>query len=128
MVTWRAVGAGIVQLVETPPKLDRRPRRMGTLGMADPVDSGPWGWRTQTSPCVASPARKPTAEGRLGRSVHEAHPCFPYLVQCKDRSLYKCFKYLLTKLSNNIDVFVIFNWSLTLAIFETIVETTQAIL
>ena len=27
---------------------------------------------------------------------------------CKDRLLYKCFKYLLTKLSNNIDVFVIF--------------------
>jgi len=47
---------------------------------------------------------------------------------CKDRSLYTCFKYLLTKLSNNIDVFVIFKWSLTLAIFETIVETTQAIL
>jgi len=47
---------------------------------------------------------------------------------CKDRSLYKCFKDLLTKLSNNIDVFVIFEWSLTLAIFETIVETTQAIL
>ena len=42
--------------------------------------------------------------------------------------IYKCFKYLLTKLSNNIDVFVIFKWSLTLAIFETIVETTQAIL
>ena len=81
MVTWRAVGAGIVQLVETPPKLDRRPRRMGTLGVADPVDSGPWGWRTQTSLCVASPARKPTGEARLGRSVHEAHPCFPYLVQ-----------------------------------------------
>ena len=37
-------------------------------------------------------------------------------------------KYLSTKLSNNIDVFVIFKWSLTLAIFETIVETTQAIL
>jgi len=37
---------------------------------------------------------------------------------CKDRLLYKCFKYLLTKLSNNIDVFVIFKWSLTLAIFE----------
>jgi len=36
--------------------------------------------------------------------------------ECKDRSLYKCFKYLLTKLSNNIDVFVIFKWSLTLAI------------
>ena len=36
MVTWRAVGAGIVELVETPTKLDRRPRRMGTLGMADP--------------------------------------------------------------------------------------------
>jgi len=47
---------------------------------------------------------------------------------CKDRSLYKCFKYLLTKLSNSIDVFVIFKWSLTLAIFDTIVETTQAIL
>jgi len=30
---------------------------------------------------VASPARKPTGEARLGRSVHEAHPCFPYLVQ-----------------------------------------------
>jgi len=46
MVTWRAVGAGIVELVETPPKLDRRPRRMGTLGVADPVNGGPWGWRT----------------------------------------------------------------------------------
>jgi len=31
MVTWRAVGAGIVELVETPPKLDRRHRKMGTL-------------------------------------------------------------------------------------------------
>jgi len=31
---------------------------------------------------VASPARKPTGEARLGGSVHEeAHPCFPYLVQ-----------------------------------------------
>jgi len=38
------------------------------------------------------------------------------------------FKYLLTKLSNNIDVFVIFRWSFTLAIFETIAETTQEIL
>ena len=38
------------------------------------------------------------------------------------------FKYLLTKLSNNINVFVIFKWSLTLAIFETISETTQEIL
>ena len=43
---------------------------------------------------------------------------------CKDRSLYKCVKYLLTKLSNNIDVFVIFKWSLTLAIFETIVSNS----
>jgi len=43
MVTWRAVGAGIVELVETPPKLDRRPRRMGTLGVADPGDGGPCG-------------------------------------------------------------------------------------
>jgi len=44
MVTWRAVGAGIVELVETSPKLDRRPRRMGTLGvavLADPGDGGP---------------------------------------------------------------------------------------
>jgi len=32
------------------------------------------------------------------------------------------------KLSNNIDVFVIFKWSFTLAIFETIAETTQEIL
>ena len=31
---------GIVELVETPPKLDRRPGRMGTLGMADPGDGG----------------------------------------------------------------------------------------
>jgi len=41
MVTWRAIGAGTVELVETPPKLDRRPRRMGTLGVADPGDGGP---------------------------------------------------------------------------------------
>jgi len=41
MVTWRAVGAGIVELVETPPKLDCRPRRMKTLGVADPGDGGP---------------------------------------------------------------------------------------
>jgi len=47
---------------------------------------------------------------------------------CKDRSLYKCFKYLLMKLSHNINVFVIFKLSLTLAIFETISETTQEIL
>ena len=47
---------------------------------------------------------------------------------CKVRLSYKCFKYLLTKLSNNIDVFVIFRWSFTLAIFETIAETTQEIL
>ena len=39
--------------------------------------------------------------------------------------IYICFKYLLTKLSNNIDVFVIFRWSFTLAIFETIAETTK---
>jgi len=32
MVTWRAVEAGIVELVKTPPKLDRRHRKMGTLG------------------------------------------------------------------------------------------------
>ena len=38
------------------------------------------------------------------------------------------FKYLFTKLSNNIDVFVIFKWSFTLAIFEIIAETTQEIL
>ena len=41
MVTWRAVGAGIVELVKTPLKLDRRPRRMETLGVADPGDGGP---------------------------------------------------------------------------------------
>ena len=46
MVTWRAVGAGIVELVETPPKLDRRHRKMGTLwwrtlGMADPGVADP---------------------------------------------------------------------------------------
>jgi len=51
-----------------------------------------------------------------------------YINPCKDRSQYKCFKYLLTKLSNNINVFVIFKWSLTLAIFETISETTREIL
>jgi len=44
---------------------------------------------------------------------------------CKDRSLHKCFKYLLMKLSNNINVSAIFKWSLTQAIFETISETTQ---
>ena len=48
--------------------------------------------------------------------------------RCKDRSQYKCFQYLLTKLSNSIDVFVIFRWSFTLAVFETIAETTQEIL
>jgi len=47
---------------------------------------------------------------------------------CKDRPQYKCPKYLLTKPSNNIDVFVIFRWSFTLAIFEAIAETTQEIL
>jgi len=41
---------------------------------------------------------------------------------CKDRSLYKCFEYLLMKLSSNINVLVVFRWSLTLAIFETIAE------
>jgi len=50
------------------------------------------------------------------------------VVHCKVRSQYICFKYLLTKLSNNIDVFVIFRWSFTLAIFETIAETTEEIL
>ena len=41
---------------------------------------------------------------------------------CKDHSLYKCFEYLLTKLSSNINVLIIFRWSLTLAVFETIAE------
>ena len=39
---------GIVELVETPTKLDRRHKRMRTLGVADPGDGGPWGWRTGT--------------------------------------------------------------------------------
>ena len=62
------------------------------------------------------------------RQITGYRPISKTVKDCEDRSLYKCFKYLLTKLSNNIDVFVIFKWSLTLAIFETIVETTQAIL
>ena len=44
------------------------------------------------------------------------------------RNIMECFKCLLTKLSNNIDVFVILRWSFMLAIFETIAETTQEIL
>ena len=43
--------------------------------------------------------------------------------RCKDRSQHK-----LTKLSNNINVFVIFRRSFMLVIFETIAETTQEIL
>jgi len=61
MVTWRAVGAGIVELVETPPKLDRRPRRMGTLGVADPDDGGTWRWRILGMADSGDGRPKPTA-------------------------------------------------------------------
>ena len=46
-------------------------------------------------------------------------------IACKDRSLYKCFEYLLTKLSSNINVLIIFRWSLTLAVFETTAENNR---
>jgi len=49
----------------------------------------------------------------------EAHGC---------ELLAQCFKYLLTKPSNNINAFVIFRRSFMLVIFETIAETTQEIL
>jgi len=40
MVTWRAVGTGIVELV------DWKPLKNWIVG---PEGWGPWGWRTQTS-------------------------------------------------------------------------------
>ena len=67
MVTWRAVGAGIVELVETPPKLDRRPRMMGTLGMADPGDDGPWGWPTLG---MADPNPQTTSISAFCTAIH----------------------------------------------------------
>jgi len=60
---------------------------------------------------------------KRGADFHKAQ-----LMPLQSPLVIKCFKYLLTKLSNNIDVSVIFRWSFTLAIFETIAETTQEIL
>jgi len=48
--------------------------------------------------------------------------------ECNDRLQFKGLISLLATLSNNMDAFVIFWWSFTLAIFETIAETTQEIL
>ena len=79
-------------------------------------------WRG-TSPCQI---HTPSPTYKTPHAVQEPQPI--KRAACKDRSQYECFKYPLTKLSNNTNASVIPKWSSTLAIFETISETTQEIL
>jgi len=85
MVAWRAVGVGIVQLVETPPKLDRRPRRTGTLGVADPGDGGPCGWIVDPGdggpkPHLVWPHQPENPPGRLGSADQSMKPILVFLI------------------------------------------------